>query len=138
MQDPGNGGSGTGFPDKNCDGYASPLRADIHLPSCYNPAKGVQNYKENMDYPTNGKCPSGWKHVPHMFYEVYWNTPKFQDRWTPGQGKQPFVLANGDPTGYSLHADFINGWNQRLFNRSSTTVMLVAPVWTNALASSVD
>merc|ERR1712000_451701 len=26
--------------------------------------------------------------------------------------------------------------NQRLFNRSSTTVMLVAPVWTNALASS--
>merc|ERR1712093_757637 len=110
MQDPGNGVSGTGFPDKNCDGYASPLRADIHLPSCYNPAKGVQNYKENMDYPTNGKCPSGWKHVPHMFYEVYWNTPKFQDRWTPGQGKQPFVLANGDPTGYSLHADFINGW----------------------------
>merc|ERR1711977_237781 len=92
MQDPGNGGSGTGFPDKNCDGYASPLRADIHLPSCYNPAKGVQNYKENM------------------YYEVYWNTPKFQDRWTPGQGKQPFVLANGDPTGYSLHADFINGW----------------------------
>ncbi|KAH6711234.1 hypothetical protein BKA61DRAFT_613337 [Leptodontidium sp. MPI-SDFR-AT-0119] len=113
IQDPGNGGSGTGFPDKNCDGYASPLRADIHLPSCYNPAKGVQNYKENMDYPTNGKCPAGWKHVPHMFYEVYWNTPKFQDRWTPGQGKQPFVLSNGDPTGYSLHADFLNGWDPK-------------------------
>ncbi|CZT02521.1 hypothetical protein WAI453_002073 [Rhynchosporium graminicola] len=113
IQDPGNGGSGAGFPDKNCDGYASPLRADIHLPSCYNPAKGVQNYKENMEYPTNGKCQAGWKHVPHMFYEVYWNTPKFQDRWTPGQGKQPFVLSNGDPTGYSLHADFLNGWDPK-------------------------
>ncbi|KAK6585852.1 hypothetical protein PZA11_000909 [Diplocarpon coronariae] len=111
IQDPGNAGSGVGFPDQNCDGYASPLRADIHLPSCYNPSKGVQNYKENMDYPTNGKCPEGWTHVPHMFYEVYWNTPKFQDRWAQGQGKQPFVLANGDPTGYSLHADFVNGWD---------------------------
>ncbi|PBP20919.1 wsc domain containing protein [Diplocarpon rosae] len=111
IQDPNNGGSGVGFPDQNCDGYASPLRADIHLPSCYNPAKGVENYEENMDYPTNGNCPEGWTHVPHMFYEVYWNTPKFQDRWTQGQGKQPFVLANGDPTGYGLHADFISGWD---------------------------
>jgi hypothetical protein len=32
----------------------------------------------------------------------------FASRWTPGQGKQPFVLANGDPTGYSLHADFVS------------------------------
>lgn len=111
IQDPGNGGSGVGFPDKNCDGYASPLRADIHFPHCYNPAKAVTNHEENMDYPTHGKCPEGWIHVPHMFYEVYWNTLKFADRWTPGQGKQPFVLSNGDPTGYSLHADFINGWD---------------------------
>ncbi|KAJ5035425.1 uncharacterized protein L3040_007893 [Drepanopeziza brunnea f. sp. 'multigermtubi'] len=111
IQDPNNEGSGVGFPDKNCDGYASPLRADIHLPACYNPAKGVANYKENMDYPTHGNCPAGWIHVPHMFYEVYWNTPEFQDRWTPGKGSQPFVLANGDPTGYSLHADFLNGWD---------------------------
>ncbi|CAG8977936.1 hypothetical protein HYALB_00001816 [Hymenoscyphus albidus] len=109
--DTNNKGAGVGFSDKNCDGYASPLRADIHFPSCYNPAAGVGNYKENSDWPTNGNCPEGWVHTPHLFYEVYWNTPKFASRWTPGQGKQPFVLSNGDPTGYGLHADFISGWD---------------------------
>ncbi|KAF8531664.1 hypothetical protein JB92DRAFT_2675225, partial [Gautieria morchelliformis] len=116
--DPNNKAAGVGFPDQNCDGFASPLRADIHFPSCYHPAAGLDNYKQNMQFPsskgtTGGKqnCPPGWVHTPHIFYEVYWNTPLFKDLWTPGQGKQPFVLANGDPTGYSLHADFISGWN---------------------------
>ncbi|KAF4621963.1 hypothetical protein G7Y89_g14382 [Cudoniella acicularis] len=111
IQDPGNAGAGVGFPDQNCDGYASPLRADIHFPSCYNPAAGLDNYKENMQFPTNGNCPTGWVHTPHLFYEVYWNTPVFASRWTQGQGTQPFVLSNGDPTGYGLHADFIAGWD---------------------------
>jgi hypothetical protein len=61
-----------------------------------------------MQFPTNGNCPEGWEHKPHLFYEVYWNTPLFANEWTPGQGNQPFVLANGDPTGYSLHADFVS------------------------------
>lgn len=52
-----------------------------------------------MAWPTNGNCPSGFTHVPHLFYEVYWNTPLFANRWTQGQGTQPFVLSNGDPTG---------------------------------------
>src|SRR3954463_5783233 len=60
--DSNNKGAGTGFPDQNCDGYASPLRADIHFPSCYNPAAGLQDYKNNAVFPTNGKCPSGWIH----------------------------------------------------------------------------
>ncbi|KAI9736484.1 MAG: hypothetical protein M1818_005994 [Claussenomyces sp. TS43310] len=116
--DPNNQGSGVGFPDMNCDGYSSPLRADIHFPSCYNPAVGLDDYKNNMAWPssantTAGKanCPAGYIHTPHLFYEVYWNTPLFVDRWTQGQGTQPFVLADGDPTGYSLHADFISGWD---------------------------
>ncbi|KIN03776.1 hypothetical protein OIDMADRAFT_117145 [Oidiodendron maius Zn] len=111
IQDPGNQGAGVGFPDQNCDGYASPLRADIHFPSCYDKSQGLDAYKTNMKFPTNGNCPTGWEHKPHLFYEVYWNTPLFADLWTPGQGKQPFVLSNGDPTGYSLHADFISGWD---------------------------
>lgn len=113
--DPNNQGAGVGFPDVNCDGYASPLRADIHFPSCYNPAAGLDNYKENMAFPTASgnlqNCPEGWVHTPHIFYEVYWNTPLFADMWTQGQGSQPFVLANGDKTGYSLHGDFISGWD---------------------------
>lgn len=117
QQDPNNKGSGTGFPFAECDGYASPLRMDIHFPSCYNPAAGLTNYKENMQFPTNvadGKqdCPSGWVHTPHIFFEVYWNTPKFVDRWTPNQGHQPFVLADGDVTGYSSHGDFMAAWEE--------------------------
>lgn len=118
IQDKSNSGAGAGFPDINCDGYASPMRADIHFPSCYNPAAGLDAYKTNMQFPStkNGNtgrpnCPEGWIHTPHLFYEVYWNTQPFADLWTPGQGKQPWVLANGDPTGYSLHGDFISGWD---------------------------
>ncbi|POR34088.1 WSC domain-containing protein 2 [Tolypocladium paradoxum] len=117
--DPGNKGEGVGFPDMNCDGYASPLRADVHFPSCYNPQAGLTDYKKNMVFPSdagNGKkdCPKGYIHVPHLFIEVYWNTPLFKDRWEQGKGKQPFVLSNGDATGYGLHADFMAGWDEKL------------------------
>lgn len=108
IQDPVNTGAGVGFPDQDCDGYASPMRLDVHFPSCYNPAVGLDDYKTNMDWPTNGNCPDGWVHTPHIFYEVYYNTPLFKSQWTQGQGKQPFVLANGDPTGYGLHGDFVS------------------------------
>lgn len=71
-----------------------------------------------MAYPTDIKsklnCPPGWIHVPHLFYELYWNTGPFADRWTSGGGPQPFCLSNGDCKGYSLHADFINGWDTKL------------------------
>jgi hypothetical protein len=111
IQDPTNGGAGVGFPDQNCDGYASPLRADVHFPSCWNKTAGIDDYKNNMAWPINGNCPAGFTHLPHLFYEVYWNTPKFASRWAQGQGTQPFVLSNGDATGYSLHGDFLAGWD---------------------------
>ncbi|KAI0156655.1 hypothetical protein GGR52DRAFT_577211 [Hypoxylon sp. FL1284] len=116
MQDPSNQGAGAGFPLYNCDGTYSPLRQDIHFPSCYNPEAGIDDYKNNMAWPTtvNGlqSCPAGWVHLPHLFYEVYWDTPSFKDRWTPDGKTQPFVLSNGDATGYSSHGDFISGWDQ--------------------------
>ena len=119
MGDPINKGEGVGFPDVDCDGFASPLRADIHMPSCYNPEAGLDNHKNNMAWPEDngsGKlnCPEGYIHLPHLFYEIYWDTPKFSDRWTGNSGEQPFVLSNGDVTGYSSHADFMAGWDQDL------------------------
>lgn len=109
--------SGIGFPDRACDGMYSPLRADVHFPSCYNPDVGLDNYAENMDWPTDAgnwkvNCPEGWIHVPHIFLEVYWDTPAFNDRWEPGSGVQPFMLSNGDATGYSSHGDFFAGWDE--------------------------
>ncbi|KAF3388888.1 WSC domain-containing protein 2 [Penicillium rolfsii] len=118
IQDPNNAGAGAGFPHMNCDGFASPLRADIHFPSCRNPKVSLSDYKNNMVFPsskgtTGGKqnCPPGWVHHPHIFYEVYWNTPLFADMWEQGKGTQPFVLSQGDRTGYGLHGDFFSGWD---------------------------
>ncbi|KAK3333680.1 hypothetical protein B0T19DRAFT_133535 [Cercophora scortea] len=117
--DSNNKGSGIGFPFQDCDGYASPMRADLHFPSCYNPAAGLTNYKTNMAWPTdagNGKhdCPKGWIHTPHIFYEVYWDTHALLPRFKDLIGKEsPFVFANGDVTGYSNHGDFIAGWDEK-------------------------
>ncbi|KAI1110773.1 hypothetical protein F5Y14DRAFT_427884 [Nemania sp. NC0429] len=116
MGDPNNKGAGSGFPLYPCDGYASPLRQDLHFPSCYNPAAGLNDYKNNMKFPSNvgykQNCPKGWIHVPHIFFEIYWNTPLFDSYWTPDGKTQPFVLSTGDATGYSSHGDFISGWDQ--------------------------
>lgn len=108
---------GVGFPLQKCDAMASPLRADAHFPSCYNPDAGLTSYKDNMAFPTaagNGKlnCPEGYIHVPRLIFEVYWNTQQFDDRWTPDGKTQPFVLSNGDVTGYSLHADVLAAWDE--------------------------
>lgn len=113
-----NPGAGIGFPIQNCDGYASPMRVDVHFPSCYNPAAGLTNYKNNMAFPTpasNGRldCPEGWIHVPHMFYETYWDTAALLPRFQSLIGKEsPFVFSNGDATGFSAHGDFIAGWDE--------------------------
>lgn len=116
--DPNNLGEGVGFPYRTCDGKYSPLRADVHFPSCYNPDAGLTDYKNNMAFPSDndGKldCPDGYIHVPHLFYEVYWDTQSFQGRWEEGKVDQPFVWSNGDVTGYSSHADFIAGWDEDL------------------------
>ncbi|KAI0598591.1 hypothetical protein F4775DRAFT_554912 [Biscogniauxia sp. FL1348] len=116
IQDPQNQGAGAGLPLYPCDGYASPLRQDIHFPSCYNPKVGLDDYENNMAWPTNNggrmSCPEGYIRVPHLFYEVYWQTDAFNGRWTPDGKTQPFLLSNGDPTGYSSHGDFLAGWDE--------------------------
>ncbi|KAH8845185.1 hypothetical protein MCOR07_011086 [Pyricularia oryzae] len=121
--DPNNLEKGVGFPFADCDGSNSPLRADLHFPSCYDPSKGLTNWKENMKWPVmdfktwRENCPKGTVHVPQLFLEVYWDTKKFRDRWTPNSGKQPFVLSNGDRTGFSLHGDFISGWDEKVLQQ---------------------
>lgn len=106
---------GVGFPLQKCDSFASPLRADVHFPSCYNPAVNLTSFKDNMEFPTttsNGRlnCPKGYLHIPRLLFEVYWDTNQFE--WTPDGRTQPFVLSNGDVTGYSLHADFLASWDE--------------------------
>ncbi|KAL7619456.1 hypothetical protein AAE478_009995 [Parahypoxylon ruwenzoriense] len=117
LPDPQNKEAGAGFPIVNCDGYSSPLRQDIHMPSCYNPEAGLDDYLNNMAFPTptsdwKADCPKGWLHHPHLFYEIYWDAQQFANDWDEDGQHQPFVLSNGDRTGYSSHADFVSGWDE--------------------------
>lgn len=101
-----------GFPANKChDG----LRAQVFFPSCWD-GKNLDSpdHKSHMSYPSNdhayGSCPPSHPiHFVSLFYEVTFSTDKFADMWYGN--KQPFVWSMGDPTGYGLHGDFINGWN---------------------------
>lgn len=69
-------------------------------------------YPDGID---NGQCPPTHPiHLVSIFYEVYFYVASFNDLNDGGR----FVLANGDPTGYGLHGDFINGWDSSVLSRA--------------------
>ncbi|KAJ5974956.1 hypothetical protein N7481_008663 [Penicillium waksmanii] len=101
-----------GFPKTNCP---NGIRAQIYFPSCWD---GVNldspDHKSHMAYPTqtydNGPCPASHPvRIVSIFYEITWHTEAFAEMWYGDS--QPFVFSFGDPTGYGLHGDFVNGWN---------------------------
>lgn len=101
-----------GLPPMKCD----QIRAQVTFPSCWD---GVHtdsdNHKSHVAYPVDGnydggRCPKSHPvHLATLFSEVYYDTKRFQDLWYGDA--QPFVLANGDATGFSYHGDFVNGWD---------------------------
>ncbi|KAK9893605.1 WSC-domain-containing protein [Cystobasidium minutum MCA 4210] len=89
------------------------LRAQVIFPACWD---GVNLYKSDgshMSYPMgqnpdNGDCPASHPvHFVTLFQEFVYDVGKF-----PFNAEGPtWVFATGDSTGYSLHADFQNGWD---------------------------
>jgi len=106
------GYDGHGFPTTDCE---SGFNARIHMPACWDgvnldSADHVSHtaFLSGLD---NGVCPSTHPvYMMKLFYEITWNVHDFASRWTAAQG-WPFVYATGDPTGYSWHGDFQNGWD---------------------------
>ncbi|KAG9088375.1 hypothetical protein FRC06_002059 [Ceratobasidium sp. 370] len=106
---------GHGFPTTDCE---AGFQSRLHMPACWD-GKACINvdsadhmshvaYLSQLD---NGDCPSTHPvGFMKMFFEVTWNIHDFASRWTPADG-WPFVYATGDPTGYSWHGDFQNGWD---------------------------
>ncbi|RPA75206.1 WSC-domain-containing protein [Ascobolus immersus RN42] len=110
-----------GFPKGNCDGG---LRLQVFFPSCWDGVNlkprvnghVVDNF--HMAYPDGvkyGDCPDSHPvRLPSLHFEAAFDIDSFVRREyntvTPSR-VFPFVLSNGDTTGYGNHADFANGWD---------------------------
>ncbi|ETP36244.1 hypothetical protein F442_15753 [Phytophthora nicotianae P10297] len=99
-----------GIPNFKCP---NGLRGQVNFPMCWN---GVDldslDHKSHVAYATGldgGSCPDGWKKMVKIFYEAFYNVAQYDDEWDGDQ--HPFVLANGDRTGFGFHGDFLNGWD---------------------------
>jgi len=107
------GYDGYGVPTSYCE---SGFQARLHLPNCWDgvnlDSADHKSHVAFMSIMDNGVCPSTHPvSLMTLFYEQTWTVNDYNSRWTPGVNPWPFVWSNGDPTGYSYHGDFLNGWN---------------------------
>ncbi|ORY87960.1 hypothetical protein BCR37DRAFT_390463 [Protomyces lactucae-debilis] len=120
-----------GFPNQNCP---NGLRQQIFFPSCWD---GVNtdspDHKSHMAYPSqvdSGTCPSSHPYrTVSLFYEIIWWTGPYWNQIAAGTGE--FVLSNGDATGYSSHADFVNGWDFNVLQQAIDTCTADSGVFTD-------
>lgn len=103
--------------DEHCtDG----VRLELMFPSCWN-GKDVdsEDHESHVAYPSlviDGTCPEGYEtRLVSLFYETIWNTYAFKDQ------DGYFALANGDPTGFGYHGDFMFGWEDGVLQQAVDT-----------------
>jgi len=98
-----------GFPTQHCN----MMRAEVYFPSCWD-GKNIDSddHKTHVAYPAIGDYNTGVCPESHpvaifsLFVEFFFNTGLFQDI-------NKFAFANGDPTAFGYHADFMMGWTDR-------------------------
>jgi len=99
---------GPGFPTGHCD----KMRAEVYFPSCWD-GKNIDtpDHKSHMAYPAIGDYNGGVCPESHpvalisIFFEFFYDTGSFPD--------SKFAFANGDPTAFGFHGDFMMGWTDR-------------------------
>jgi len=97
-----------GFPPRQCN----TMRSEVYFPSCWDGKNlDTADHKSHVAYPAIGNYDGGVCPQSHpvalfsIFYEFFFETKQFNDN--------KFAFANGDPTGYGFHGDFIMGWTDR-------------------------
>ena len=119
------GGTGYTKDIRTISNCANGLRAEVFFPNCWD---GVNldspDHKSHMAYSGldgNGACPSSHPvKLISIFYEAMWNVNAFADRWWNGT-TPPFVFAQGDPTGFGSHGDFMSGWDESVLQQAIDT-----------------
>lgn len=79
------------------------------------------DHESHVAFATDGKCtnPAYPVTLPQIQVEVRWDTAEFYSLAKHALNpKQPFVLSNGDATGYSFYAAFLNGWETKVLQRA--------------------
>ncbi|KAI2619508.1 WSC domain-containing protein [Hypomontagnella submonticulosa] len=95
------------------------LRAQIQFPSCWDGGDYQldQSHVAYMSGVDNGVCPpSHPRQLPHLFFEVIYGVND-----VPKENGGRFVFANGDPTGFGFHGDFMNGWDADVLKEALDT-----------------
>ncbi|KAF2131151.1 hypothetical protein P153DRAFT_365748 [Dothidotthia symphoricarpi CBS 119687] len=102
------------------------LATEATFPSCWNGQKmDPKNPHAHMAYP-NGyagvgieNCPSTHRaaRFPTIFMEFWYDVSSFNGQYS--RDSSPWVLSNGDPTGFGFHADFLNGWEKGVLEKAT-------------------
>jgi len=115
---PASGKKGFGsdrFPTELC----KTIIMKIFTPGCwngadYNPADPHAHMRYPEDYWNGKKCPKSHpRRLPVILLESFHSTDngKKSGIKLPKAGQPHYILANGDTTGFGLHADMQNGWD---------------------------
>lgn len=118
---------GTGFPKfTSCNGGG--LAATIRFPSCWNGQDfDPANPLAHMDFPTNAdglagcKAPHNVKRFAEIMIEYWLDVSSFDGDYDINDS--PFVLAQGDPTGFGMHADFVSHLPPSAFFRLAKLIL---------------
>lgn len=103
------------------------IKFDLSFPSCWDGVNLYKSDQSHMAYPTyapynnlrEGPCPiSHPVRLPSILLEYTYH-PEVYPAITKGQNiKGHLAWANGDTTGFGLHADFMMGWDREILTKA--------------------